>query len=79
MLRVSIGVFKSRTLSYIYKLLTLDTVNDKSYAREKSFAVFTDFRWTAKVFPTNAVSNGNTFNTDQAKLQKFSLHLDEIQ
>ena len=31
-----------------------------------------------KVFPTNALSNGSTFNTDEAKPQKFSLHLDQI-
>ena len=43
--------------------------------RKKSFA---DFWGTTKVFPTNALSNGSTFNTDEAKPQKFSLHLDEI-
>ena len=32
-----------------------------------------------KAFPTNAVSNGSTFNTVETKPQKFSLHLDEIQ
>ena len=32
-----------------------------------------------KVFPTNALSNDSTLNTDEAKLGKFSLHLDEIQ
>ena len=44
--------------------------------QEKGFAVFADFRLIAKVFPTNALG---TFNTDEAKPQKFSLHLDEIQ
>ena len=27
----------------------------------------------------SALSNGYTFNTDEAKLRKFSLHFDEIQ
>ena len=32
-----------------------------------------------KSFPTNALSNGNIFNTDEAKTTEvFSLYLDEI-
>ena len=33
----------------------------------------------AKVFPTNALSNGTTFNTDEAKNRESFPHLDEIQ
>ena len=52
------------------------TVNDKSYARED----LCGFRGIcAKVFPMNTLSNGSTFNTDEAKPRKFSLLLDEIQ
>ena len=29
-------------------------------------------------FPANALGNGSTFNTDEARLQNFSLHLNEI-
>ena len=32
-----------------------------------------------KLYPTNALSNGNTFNGDKAKTAKLSLHLDGIQ
>ena len=32
-----------------------------------------------KFSPMNALNNCGTFNTDEAKPQKFSLHLDEVQ
>ena len=47
--------------------------------RERSLAVFVDFRLIVKVFSTNALSNASTFKTDKAKLGKFSPHLDKIQ
>ena len=51
------------------------TVNDKSYAREK-LCGFHGFSMDHESFPyeSNALSNGSTFNTDEAKPQKFSLH-----
>ena len=55
-----------------------NAVNDKSYAREK-LCGFRRFLMNCKSFPTNAMSNGSTFITDEAKVQKFYLHLDEIQ
>ena len=42
------------------------TVNDKSYVREK----LREFLMNCESFPTNDLSNGSNFNTDEAKTAK---------
>ena len=52
--------------NYILKLI--NTVNEESYICKENLCDFCGF---AKIFPTNALSNGSTFSTDKAKAAKI--------
>ena len=56
-----IRIARSELTVYVY-----NTINNKSYTREK-FRGFCGFLMNHESFPTNTLSNGSTFNTDEAK------------
>ena len=49
--------------------LALHTVSNKSYGRE-NIRGFREFLMDCKSFPMNALSKGNSLNTDEAKINK---------